>query len=118
MDGILQKYSSGAADYDAPEDFIQLLRSEDLGRWAAEDGRMYVDFITDNDVAKGNSGSPVLDSQGRLIGMAFDANKESLAGSLYYLEDYNKTVCADIRYILWILDRYAGLDRVLDELGF
>lgn len=118
VDGILQKYSSGAADYDAPEDFIQLLRSEDWGRWAAEDGRMYVDFITDNDVAKGNSGSPVLDSQGRLIGMAFDANKESLAGSLYYLEDYNKTVCADIRYILWILDRYAGLDRVLDELGF
>lgn len=97
--------------------FMELVRNRQWGRWAA--GKtMQVDFLTDNDVAPGNSGSPVLNADGELIGLAFDANEQSLAGSFYYSEDYNKAVCVDIRYILWILDEYAGMDRLLDEMGF
>lgn len=116
-DGIVQKYSPEKEDFSPDGRFMHLLCSGDWGRWAAADGKMYVDFLTDNDVTRGNSGSPVLDCNGKLIGMAFDANYESLAGGLYYLEDYNKAVCADIRYILWILDKYAGMSRIIEELG-
>ena len=77
---------------------------------------MPVNFLTDNDITGGNSGSPVLDSRGRLIGLAFDGNKESLASDATYTPSYNKCVCVDIRYILAVLSRYAHLDRILDEL--
>ena len=76
-----------------------------------------VNFLTDNDITGGNSGSPVLDSRGRLIGLAFDGNKESLASDLSYTPGYNKCVCVDIRYVLWTLDHYAGMSRIIDELG-
>ena len=80
-------------------------------------GKMPVNFLTDNDITGGNSGSPVLDSRGRLIGLAFDGNKESLASDLSYTPGYNKCVCVDIRYVLWTLDHYAGMSRIIDELG-
>ena len=81
------------------------------------DPQMPVNFLTDNDITGGNSGSPVLDSRGRLIGLAFDGNKESLASDLSYTPGYNKCVCVDIRYVLWTLDHYAGMSRIIDELG-
>ena len=77
-----------------------------------------VDFLTDNDITGGNSGSPVLNARGELIGLAFDGNKESLASDVSYTPGYNRCVCADIRFILWILDEYAGMDRILDEIGY
>jgi hypothetical protein len=78
---------------------------------------MYVNFLTDNDITGGNSGSPVLNSKGELIGLAFDGNKESLASDVYCTPSYNKCVCVDIRFVLWTLDRYAGMTRIIDELG-
>lgn len=107
-DGIVQKYSSGSDEYNPGNRFMELVRGLHE--------EMTVDFLTDNDVAKGNSGSPVLNADGELIGIAFDANQESLAGDLYYLEDCNKTVCADIRYVIWILEEYAGMDWLIDEM--
>lgn len=83
----------------------------------APSGKLPVNFLTDNDITGGNSGSPVLDAHGRLLGLAFDGNKESLASDLYYTPGYNKCVCVDIRYILWTLDKYAGMHRIIDELG-
>ena len=77
-----------------------------------------VDFLTDNDITGGNSGSPVLNARGELIGLAFDGNRESLASDVSYTPGYNRCVCADIRFILWILDEYAGMDRILDEIGY
>ena len=76
-----------------------------------------VDFITDNDITGGNSGSPVLDARGRLIGLAFDGNKESLAGDVSWTEGYNKSVCADIRFVLFTLGDYMHLDYLLKEIG-
>ena len=76
-----------------------------------------VNFITDCDITGGNSGSPVLNAKGELVGLAFDGNKESLASDVAFTEDYNKCVCVDIRYVLYVLKEYAGMDRILSEIG-
>ena len=78
---------------------------------------MYVNFLTDNDITGGNSGSPVMNAKGELIGLAFDGNKESLASDVYYVDGYTKCVCVDIRYVLWVLEYYAGMDHILEEIG-
>jgi len=75
-----------------------------------------VDFLTDNDITGGNSGSPVLNAKGELIGLAFDGNKESLAGDSFWTEGYNKCVCADIRLVLWTLENHASMKYIIDEL--
>ena len=78
---------------------------------------MHIDFITDNDSTGGNSGSPVLNSRGELIGLLFDGNKESLASEMLFTPQYNRSVNVDIRYVVWILREYARFDRILSELG-
>ena len=75
-----------------------------------------VDFITDNDITGGNSGSPVLNARGELIGLAFDGNKESLASDVAWTEGYNKCVNTDIRFVLWTLKEYMHLDYLLEEI--
>ena len=116
--GLLEKHDPSSYEFNLGGPYKTLLESPDLwGRWAAGDA-MNVDFLTDNDITGGNSGSPVLNARGELIGLAFDGNKESLAGDAMYVDGYNKCVCTDIRYVLFILDRYAGMSRILEELGF
>ena len=117
--GILEKYIPGDFDFTLNERQSQLYRKGDWGRWGfGENGsQMYVNFLTDNDITGGNSGSPVLNSRGELIGLAFDGNKESLASDVYCTEGYNKCVCVDIRFVLWTLDQYAGMSRIIEEIG-
>ena len=117
--GILEKYDPTDYDFTLNDRQYLLYRRGDWGRWGfGKDGsQMYVNFLTDNDITGGNSGSPVLNSRGELIGLAFDGNKESLASDLYCTPGYNKCVCVDIRFILWTLDRYAGMTRIIDEIG-
>ena len=116
--GILEKYDPEKYEYTLHEDWKRLLESGQWGRWwQGGKGSMPVDFLTDNDITGGNSGSPVLNASGELIGLAFDGNKESLASDSYYTPGYNKCVCVDIRFILWTLDEYAGMHRIIDELG-
>ncbi len=121
--GILEKYDPSDYDFTLSDRQYLLYRKADWGRWGFNaDGTpgpgsdMYVNFLTDNDITGGNSGSPVMNSRGELIGLAFDGNKESLASDMLYTPHYNKCVCVDIRFILWTLDRYAGLTRIIDEL--
>ena len=117
--GILEKYQPGDFDFTLNDRQYLLYRKGDWGRWGfGENGsQMYVNFLTDNDITGGNSGSPVLNAKGELIGLAFDGNKESLASDVYCTPDYNKCVCVDIRFILWTIDRYAGMSRIIEELG-
>lgn len=132
--GIIEKYDAENRDFKPSDAFMSMLKSRDWGRWAvnmpssgkkaapapvgsAPAGTMPADFLTDNDITGGNSGSPVLNAEGKVIGLAFDGNKESLASDLYAVPDYNKCVCVDIRYVLWTLDRYAGMSRIIEELG-
>lgn len=132
--GVIEKYDAENRDFKPSDEFMSMLKSRDWGRWAvampssgkkaapapvgsAPAGTMPADFLTDNDITGGNSGSPVLNAEGKVIGLAFDGNKESLASDLYAVPGYNKCVCVDIRYILWTLDKYAGMSRIIEELG-
>lgn len=118
-EGILQKYDPSDYDFHLNDKQYLLYRAGNWGKWGfGPDGRsMYVNFLTDNDITGGNSGSPVLNSRGELIGLAFDGNKESLTSDVYCTPGYNKCVCVDIRFILWTLDSYAGMTRIIEELG-
>lgn len=105
--GLRQKYSVTNYDFHYPDAFRDALPPADFP----------VNFLTDLDITGGNSGSPVLNARGELIGLAFDGNKESLASNFESVPGYNMCVCVDIRYVLWILEHYAHQDYVLQELG-
>ena len=81
------------------------------------DPSMKIDFLTDNDSTGGNSGSPLLNRKGQLIGLLFDGVKESLATDFYFIPEYNRSVNVDIRYVLWVLRNYGKMDSVLSEMG-
>ena len=117
--GILEKYNPSDYDFTLNDRQYLLYRSAEWGRWGSgeENSVMYVNFLTDNDITGGNSGSPVLNDHGELIGLAFDGNKESLASDVFYTPGYNKCVCVDIRFVLWTLDRYAGMTHIIEEIG-
>ena len=106
--GLVAKHNPAVYDFCLKEDWKALLESEQP--------QMPIDFLTDNDITGGNSGSPVMNARGELIGLAFDGNKESLASDVSYTPQYNKCVCADIRFALWVLERYAGMGYLLEEL--
>lgn len=108
--GILEKIRPGDFDYAVPGRWETLLRTSR--------GIPPVNFLTGNDITGGNSGSPVLNARGEIIGLAFDGNKESLASDWLYTPDYNRCVCVDIRFVLWTLRHYARADALLAELGF
>lgn len=125
--GVLEKNDTSAHDFCLGKDWREILEKGDWGQWGASiknkkgstsQQAFPVNFLCDCDITGGNSGSPVLNAKGELIGLAFDGNKESLASDAAYTPDYNKCVCVDIRYVLFTLDRYAHLDRILKELGF
>ncbi len=113
--GILEKYNPEAYDYAISPNLRNMIKDEAWGNWNTS-SEMYINFLTDNDITGGNSGSPVLNSKGEIIGLAFDGNKESLAGSAAYVDPYNKCVNVDIRYILWTIDKYAGMKHIMEEL--
>ena len=114
--GIFEKYNPSSSEFCPPDDFMEMLRKGDWARWASKSRPMYIDFMTDNDITGGNSGSPVLNSKDEVIGLAFDGNVESLASDVHYTEGYNKCICVDIRYVMWVLDEYAGMQNIIDEI--
>lgn len=120
--GILQKYDPSRHDFDLNDRQKRLLEKGIWGKWGFKlNGRnnsMIVDFLTDNDITGGNSGSPVLDAKGNLIGLAFDGNTESLASDASFTQGYNKCINVDIRFVMWVLDKYAGMKLVVNEIEF
>lgn len=115
--GILEKYNPDEYIFNLKPELIELYQKADWGKWADKStGNMTVNFITDNDITGGNSGSPVMNGKGELVGLAFDGNKESLAGDTYFDTGMNKCICVDIRYVMWILDKYAGMNYIIDEI--
>ena len=111
-----QSHARGIPEKENPEDYDFRLKDDFKAFLSKLDPDYPVNFLNDCDITGGNSGSPVLNSKGELIGLAFDGNKESLASDASYTPSYNKCVCVDIRYILAVLSSYAHLDRILDEL--
>lgn len=104
--GLFEKNDPSRHDFALPADYLAVLKEY----------KDPVDFLTDNDITGGNSGSPVLNGRGEVIGLAFDGNKESLSSDYYFVPDYTRTVCVDIRYVLFILERYAGLGGLVNEM--
>lgn len=115
--GILQKENPNNYSFIIKPKMKKLLVNKEWGKWRQEGDYLQVDFLSDNDITGGNSGSPVLNAKGELVGLAFDGNKESLAGNAYFHPTLNKCINVDIRYVLWILDKYAGMDHILSEIG-
>ncbi len=116
MDGIMQKEDPTNPEFVVPAKLKELYNAKDFGPYAMKNGKMPVAFITTNDITGGNSGSPVIDSKGRLIGCAFDGNWESLSGDIHFDNNLQRCICVDIRYVLFILDKLGGCSRLIDEM--
>ncbi len=116
LDGVVQKYKPGDYEFDLPQRLIDLNKRKEYGRYAAPEGYMPVCFITNNDITGGNSGSPVINGNGELIGLAFDGNWEAMTGDIAFEPDFQRCICVDIRYVLWIMDIYSGAGHLLKEM--
>jgi hypothetical protein len=116
MAGMVKKYKAGDAEFDLPARLLELNKAQDFGQYADKSGYMPVNFLTDNDITGGNSGSPVLNGKGELIGIAFDGNIEAMAGDVIFDKKLQRTINIDIRYVLWIIDKYAGAKNIVDEM--
>ena len=93
-----------------------LYNSKDYGQYAMKDGRLPVGFLSNNDITGGNSGSPVINAKGQLIGTAFDGNWEAMSGDIYFEPNIQRTISVDIRYTLFIIDKYAGASHLVKEM--
>lgn len=90
--------------------------ARDYGRYADKEGNLPINFLTDNDITGGNSGSPVLNGKGELIGIAFDGNIEAMAGDVIFDDELQRTIAVDIRYVLFIIDKFAGASHLVEEM--
>lgn len=115
--GLLEKYKAGDYEFDLPAKQIGLLKNKDFGEYADPARKeLVIGFITTNDITGGNSGSPVINNRGELIGLAFDGNYEALSHKLAFDKDLNRTICVDIRYVLWCIDKLGGGKNIIEEL--
>jgi hypothetical protein len=115
LDGVMEKYVPDDYEFDVPDKLIELYRKKDFGEYAAE-GTVPVAFIATNHTTGGNSGSPALDARGNLIGLNFDRVWEGTMSDLYYDADICRNIMVDMRYILFIVDKYAGAGHLLQEM--
>ncbi len=115
-DGYLEKEIPGDYEFDVPARMKELLLDEDFGQYADADGKLHAAFITNNDITGGNSGSPVINDEGQLIGIAFDGNWEAMSGDLAFEPNLQRCINVDIRFVLWVIDVYAGATHLIDEM--
>ncbi len=117
LKGVMEKEDPNNYEFIVPAKLKELYKAKDYGPYAYGD-QMRVCFTTDNDITGGNSGSPVINSNGELIGLAFDSNWEGMTGDIEFEEKMQKTVCTDIKYIVWLMEKFLGAQRIVDELTF
>jgi hypothetical protein len=115
IDGLMKKEDPESEEFIVPAKLKELYEAKDYGRYG-KDGTLWVNFISNNDITGGNSGSPVMNSRGELIGCAFDGNWEAMSGDIAFEKDFQRTISADIRYILFVIDKYAGATHLIDEM--
>ena len=115
LDGLMAKEDPTSLEFTVPAKLKQLYKDKDYGRYG-ENGKMVVGFITNNDITGGNSGSPVLNGNGELTGLAFDGNWEAMSGNYAFEPQLQRTICVDIRYVLFVIEKYAGATNLIKEL--
>jgi hypothetical protein len=118
MEGIIEKEDPTNDEFIVPAKLKELYEKKDFGKWADKDGRMVVNFLSHNDITGGNSGSPVINAKGDLIGIAFDGNWEAMSGDIAFETELQRTINVDIRYVMFIIDKYAGASNIIEELVF
>mgnify|MGYP000012502020 CR=1 FL=1 len=116
--GIFDKIRQhkGDSDFDVLPSVVECLRRKDFGRYATGDGNMNVCFISDNDITGGNSGSGMFNGKGELIGLAFDGNWEAMSGDIVFEPNLQRCIGVDIRYVLYMIEKYGKASRLVDEL--
>ncbi|UYW00406.1 S46 family peptidase [Flavobacterium agricola] len=116
LDGMVKKYKKGDAEFDLPQRLLEMAENKEYGRYADKDGTLHVNMLTDHDITGGNSGSPVLNGKGELIGLAFDGNIEAMAGDVIFDPKLQRTINVDSRFILWLIDTYSGASHLVEEM--
>jgi len=116
LEGIMKKENPDDSEFIVPSKLKELYTKKDYGRYADKQGNMPVCFLTNLDITGGNSGSPVINGKGELIGIAFDGNWEAMSGDIVYEPALQRTISVDIRYVLFVIDKYAGATRLIEEM--
>jgi hypothetical protein len=115
LDGVMEKEDPSNYEFVVPKKLKELYETKDFGRYG-ENGELYTCFISNHDITGGNSGSPVINAYGELTGIAFDGNWEAMSGDIAFEPELQRTISVDIRYVLFIIDKYAGAKNLVDEM--
>lgn len=116
MKGVIEKEDPDNAEFNVPARLKELYNKKEFGKYTNAKGELPTCFITNNDITGGNSGSPVIDGRGRLIGLAFDGNSEAMSGDIDFEENLQRCICLDSRYMLWVIDVFAGAKNLIEEM--
>ena len=116
LDGVMEKEDPDNWEFVVPEKLKELWKNQDFGQYAMADGKMPVAFLSNNDITGGNSGSPIMNSRGELIGLAFDGNWESMSSDVMFEPDLQRCINVDIRYVLFIVDKFGGAGWLVEEM--
>lgn len=116
LKGTIAKHIEGDDEFEVPAKLIELYNAKDYGQYADANGELWVNFLTDHDITGGNSGSPVINGKGELIGIAFDGNIEAMAGDVIFDPVLQRAISVDIRYVLFVIDKFAGATNIIDEM--
>ncbi|MGQ8868331.1 S46 family peptidase [Myroides sp. TSA_177.3] len=117
LKGTVAKHIPGDEEFDVPQKLMDLYKAGNYGMYADKEGHLPVNFLTNHDITGGNSGSPVLNGKGELIGLAFDGNIEAMAGDVIYDPELQRTINVDIRYVLFIIDKFADAKHIIEEMN-
>ena len=116
LDGVMEKEDPNNWEFVVPEKLKELWKNKDYGQYGTADGKMMTCFLSNNDITGGNSGSPIMNARGELIGLAFDGNWESMSSDVMFEPDLQRCINVDIRYVLFIVDKFGGAGWLIDEM--
>ena len=116
MEGLMEKEDATNPEFIVPAKLKELYEAKDYAQYADKNGKLIVCFLSNNDITGGNSGSPILNAEGHLIGLAFDGNWEAMSGDIAFEPELQRTINVDARYVLFVMDKFAGAQRLIDEL--